>query len=474
MQKNNKEEQLIKNTGIIAIGTIGSKLFSFFLLPLYTTALSTEEYGIVDVLQSITSLIMPFVSLELSTGVFRYLIEKKEDDHKRVITSTLSIEIINIIIFMIIVIAINNYHPIRYCGLFIYYFSMLAMFTFCQNVTRGLGHNSLYSIMSFIVTFVSLISNIILILGFNKGGGSILLSAGISYFAGSVFSIVKQSLWRYLDFRIFSKEVLFEILSYSLPLIPNAISWWIANASDRIIVKHFLGVSYNGIYAAANKVPAIYVTLYNIYNMAWIEALARGVNDSDHADFINKMFKKSIQLFGCVCIGIICGISIFFPVLIGSKFMGSYWHIYILLIAIFINSLCSMLGGIFTSYKRSDIIGKTTVMGAAVNLLVHILLVRYIGLFAASVSTLISYIVIMFARYRGVNKYVALKWPINYLFQLVIMLMLTSIGYYFRIKTVNIPILAFVILWSIYVNRELLIQLGEYIKNRKSAEKNEI
>ena len=45
----NEKKRLIKNTGIIAIGNISTKLVSFFLLPLYTTLLSASEYGVFDI-----------------------------------------------------------------------------------------------------------------------------------------------------------------------------------------------------------------------------------------------------------------------------------------------------------------------------------------------------------------------------------------------------------------------------------------
>ena len=40
--------RLIKNTGIIAVGGMATKLVSFLLLPLYTSVLSTADYGTVD------------------------------------------------------------------------------------------------------------------------------------------------------------------------------------------------------------------------------------------------------------------------------------------------------------------------------------------------------------------------------------------------------------------------------------------
>lgn len=42
---------------------------------------------------------------------------------------------------------------------------------------------------------------------------------------------------------------------YSLPLIPNAILWWVMQVSDRYILTLFLGVAANGLYTVAAKIP---------------------------------------------------------------------------------------------------------------------------------------------------------------------------------------------------------------------------
>ena len=39
---------LAKNTGYLALGQLGTKILSFFLVPLYTYVLTTEEYGTYD------------------------------------------------------------------------------------------------------------------------------------------------------------------------------------------------------------------------------------------------------------------------------------------------------------------------------------------------------------------------------------------------------------------------------------------
>ena len=70
-----EEKRLIKNTGIIAIGNLSTKLITFLLLPLYTSILSTSEYGTIDYIVSIASFCIPFVSLLLDSGAVRFLID---------------------------------------------------------------------------------------------------------------------------------------------------------------------------------------------------------------------------------------------------------------------------------------------------------------------------------------------------------------------------------------------------------------
>ena len=88
----NEKKRLIKNTGIIAIGNISTKLVSFFLLPLYTTLLSASEYGVFDYILSIATFCVPFVSVLMDESIFRFLIDcKKQEEKEKVISTSLII-----------------------------------------------------------------------------------------------------------------------------------------------------------------------------------------------------------------------------------------------------------------------------------------------------------------------------------------------------------------------------------------------
>ena len=74
-----REKNLLKNTGIIAIGQLSSKLFTFLLLPVYTSLLLPDDYGTIDVLQTIISLTLYIITLQLECAVFRYIIENRNN-----------------------------------------------------------------------------------------------------------------------------------------------------------------------------------------------------------------------------------------------------------------------------------------------------------------------------------------------------------------------------------------------------------
>ena len=81
--------RLIKNTGIIAVGGMATKLVSFLLLPLYTSVLTTADYGTVDYINTIALFCVPAVSLLMDEALFRFLIDCRIDEERsRAVTTS--------------------------------------------------------------------------------------------------------------------------------------------------------------------------------------------------------------------------------------------------------------------------------------------------------------------------------------------------------------------------------------------------
>lgn len=79
---NNRNRYLFKNTVIFAVGSLGTKLINFFLVPLYTNILTPSEYGTADLIYSIVSVLVSLLTLNICESVMRYSLDKQADHNK--------------------------------------------------------------------------------------------------------------------------------------------------------------------------------------------------------------------------------------------------------------------------------------------------------------------------------------------------------------------------------------------------------
>ena len=80
------------------------KSLGFLLLPVYTSYLSTEEYGIADVILTTSCLISPFVSLGMPGAIFRFNIENKDDYRPYRIATSIFVK--NVLILILVLCAV--------------------------------------------------------------------------------------------------------------------------------------------------------------------------------------------------------------------------------------------------------------------------------------------------------------------------------------------------------------------------------
>lgn len=82
MGKSIRSTGLVKNTVILGIGSIGTKFISVIMLPFYTSWLSVNDYGSIDVFNALVAALVPVLSLQIEQAVFRFLIDAKEKKEK--------------------------------------------------------------------------------------------------------------------------------------------------------------------------------------------------------------------------------------------------------------------------------------------------------------------------------------------------------------------------------------------------------
>ena len=456
----NRKRQLINNTIILAIGNLSTKCMTFLLVPLYTQYLSPNDYGLIDLLNTFILLLVPIVSGQVSNGLFRYLIDADSDEQKgKVFTNTMLIAFVFSLLFLFISIPIGFYTTIPYYNLLILGVIANIFSEIELQYSRGEGNFIIYSLSSVVIAVATLIGNMIMIIVLSWGGESILYSAIMAYFLGALLVEIATKNYRFFKIKFIDRNVIRELLKYSLPLVPNQLSWWITNASDRIIVVFFLGAAANGILAVAHKLPSIYVTLFSIYNITWTESVCRSINDDDGATYISNIFNASVKLLIELLILAIGFIPIIFDWYIGVDYRSSYPIILILCLAMFFNSIGSLYGGIYIAQKNSKQVAYSTILGALVNVVIHLMLVKAIGLYAAAISTLLSYIVIMIIRHNQCKAIVKISILNRGIISLIVLLIVTILSYLSKNFVLSLPVFAIDTIVLMVVNKDLIKQI---------------
>ena len=456
----NKSKDLAKSTIVLGIGQFLPKVFAVATLPLITKALSVSEYGIYDLILSFSTLAIPLVTLLIQQAVFRFLIEDDSDVAKRqyistAVTLTCLLSVCSLILAFMTSIIVEFDSSILISATILYISeAFLDMF---GQISRGLKRNTWYSASAIIC---SLFSTILIIITSTTNSLTIFsaLAIGIfSYITASIFLLFKLKIHRQFSLRAFSTAHLKRMLKYSLPVIPSSISLWITNLSDRLLVTWFLGEALNGIYAAACKIPNIFGTFYNVFNLAWTEIAARSIKEKNISIYYSKLFRALFTFLTGVLLLIIPLSPIIFNLLINVKFIDGYNQLFILYLGIFFSCIVSFYGGLYVALKKTGQVGLSSLAGAILNVIINILLIKHIGLYAASISTFLSFFVIAIYRYVQLKRYISLTYNSLEIVSGIALLVLAGITFYLNFPPLNIATIIIAIFYNIHSNAILKI-----------------
>lgn len=464
-----KSKEYLKNTIIIFIGKFSTQFMTFLLLPLYTHYLLASDYGFVDLIQTYISLLIPVLTLRFDSAGFRFLIDERNNEKQQneIINNIFYSLIVQIVIFTIIFVGVNCFFNINYSAyIYITIVSMMISNIFLQ-VLRGLGDNKGYSIASIITGFVTLITNIVLLCVFKFNASSILISASAANIICSLYLFYKIKLFKIINKKSVSKELLKKIAKYSIPMIPNSLSWWIVNVSDRTIISTIINTASNGIYSVSCKFSNILNSIFTIFNMSWQETASLHINDKDADSFFSDVINSTANLFICISLLILPLISIFFKVLIGDQFMESYNYIPILLLANIFNIYIGLFGGIYIAKHETKEVAKTTLLSAIINILINLLLIKLIGLYAAALSTLLSYIILTVYRYFGIQKYIKFRFQLKKILFLCVLLSIYITFYYLKLNVINLALFILSIIVLFIINKNFIIDFKDIFIKRK-------
>ena len=418
MAPQKKTADLLKNSIFIGIGTIASKLIVFILVPLYSMWLTPEEYGTFDLVVTYITLCVPFATLQLEQAIYVNCISG-DDDSREYYTSALMLITPLLCVVSIGVYCIMHFGlHLSYAPYFVLYFCSFAFFNLNTEYVRGQRKLTVYSAANVSYAILVLTSSSFAVGCLGAGIEGMLAAYGCSYALVAIILFIK---YKPFELRLSSPRTLKSMLKLSIPLLPNSVSWWVSNVSNRTFINLYLGSFANGLFAVSCKIPTIVSLLYGIFNLAFQQTAFDSIEDDDRSEYFCNLFRTLAKILVTGCTGIMALVPAFYWLTIDESYWEGMYCIPLLLAGAILLSLSQFLGDILLSERKAVSIGSSTVVAAVVTVVLNAMLVPSWSLSGAAFGSFAAYACMFAMRVRSLREDFPLGRTILFIFEWIML-----------------------------------------------------
>ena len=404
-----RKSYLAKNTALFALNSIGTRIITFLLVPLYTKAFTTAEYGTVDLITTIGTILVPIITINIGEAVMRFALDDDANEND-IMSVGVFYAGLSFVLGLSAFLVIRFFPQINVSSKLIYFYCVTQglYLTFSCNL-RGQEKLLYYAIGNILHTLVAAGLNILFLVGFKLGINGYFYAYILSNFvaslycfiAGDVLSTIKKF---HLDIKLMKNMV-----KYAIVLVPNSLMWWIMNSSDHIMVTSMIGIASNGIYAISYKIPSVLSSLSTVFNQAWSYSAIHENKSSDKEQFNNNMFDKLVRFQLIITTLLMCVIRPFLGIYVQPAYYEAWEYTPYLLVGYFFLTMGTFLSTIYTVQKDSKGFLLSGSVGALLNITLNWLLIPVIGVHGAALATCVSYITVFLYRTKDTRKYMIIR-----------------------------------------------------------------
>jgi O-antigen/teichoic acid export membrane protein len=394
---------LLRGSTIYAAGTMLSRFGGFLLLPIYLQVLEPEEFGIVALVTSIVAFLTIVYRLGLDGALMRLHFDMEEADRPGLYRTLMAVTLALAGAASLLLAAGGGpFFESIFHAPFVPYGVLALAITFVNSADyvpstqfrakQQPGRFLAFNLGSFVIT--SAISVTLVLTG--AGAMGVLLGqliGGAIMFAVVLFVALRPRgpLWL--------PGVLRPALRFGVPIVPHQLSTWTTRLSDRWLLGILLALptaqerlAMIGVYQLGYQLGGIVSMLATSFNAAWTPFLYRvGESPAGRAVF-RHMF--TITSLGFLWLALALGA--FAPEVIAVIARPSYEMAADVLPVVAVGSafqaMYTMLVGLIFLRRRTGYLPLITMVSAAVNVGLNLLLIPRFGIMGAAWTTLVAYV----------------------------------------------------------------------------------
>ncbi len=424
---------LLKNSLIYGLSDILLKLIGFFLVPIYTRAMSPEQYGLVGYANAVSQILVPLLGLGVVNCLPMLYYSYSEDERKRLISSA-----INFVVLFGLVIS----------GFFLLFtpplfekiapdvlFAPYVVIAFWVSFLTGLNFLPLgvfniqgrplpYLLFSMGLAMTNVAASILFVIGLKMGALGVLyalLISGIFGFVATLFVLRKD----YVP--VIDRKLLKVLLVMSLPVLPHLVSGALNKFADRFFLASMSTMSTTGMYSLAlvlvSPVLVVMGAVFSALNPMFYKRAAEG--DTNLA----RDWGRLATAYFWVGAMAVLGVSLFAKETLAFFAPGSYSEAVdlmpVLAVAQMILGLYWILSPSIGYTKKTWVYSFSSFVAIFFGVSSNVYLIPIYGAFGAAVSTVISAFSQFIVFFIFAQKYYFVRYDYNYLFVISVLCLIS-------------------------------------------------
>ena len=393
-------KRLGKHSAIYGLGGLVSRILAVLLLPLYTHYLSTSDYGQIETLIALVTVLTILLQFGISSAFFRFYFDADDDAGRRLVLRTsfwftMTMATLGLIVLVVFASQIATWlfddpsaaNLVRASAV-----ALWAQLNYMQltNLFRVEERSVAFVIASLSNILLTVGTTLLLVVVLDKGP----LGVIVGNFMGTL--IVYLALLGYrreqLGLQV-SWPLLRKMNHFGLPLVPSALLLWVTNFSDRFFLVKLTDTSEVGLYSVGVRIASAMVLLLTAFRTAW-PAFAYSIKSDDEA---KQTYAWVLTYLVVLCTWIATALTLLSPWLVAwltapqfasaSRVVGP-----LSFAAVAFGGYIVLAIGIGRA-RRTQFNWVITGFAAVVNIVLNLTLIPVYGMMGAAIATVAAYTV---------------------------------------------------------------------------------
>lgn len=413
--------------------SILGKLAVVFLMPIYTSILTKEEYGAMALITSCKGIIDLISNLNIHSGIARDYYEESINRKRLVSTGFFSIFILSSIICTI-GICTQNFWSINVLGLeekysFAFLLMLLSipcgsLLSYFAILTRFKKKPILYSVGSIMQLITQIGLSVYCVVFLRTGISGVFLSIVVSEVIGILyFSFINRSLlgWSY-SFNYIKRALLFAI-----PTLPAIVAGWLDSSVGQIVIGKTISKEQLGVYSIALSLSSVFTLLGTALQNVWSPFLYENYKKETFNRDIHRLYTVFVVGLTFVSITLSLFSKEVILLLTNKGYLDARFYITLLCVPMCFYLLFPMASSGVSISRDTKYVGYSYVAGSIMNIAVLYATIEYLGIIAVPLCLALSRIITYMILYKVSEKKISYKLP-NYL--LLILCVAVSLCYF--------------------------------------------